>query len=104
MYGNGIPLRIASYFYTMCNEHGGHHVTIMMFSFYKIWSDGKDTLHHAKYYNPQFKKLYWLNGENCSQHEPVILEVTDIPLGHERTELNQTIPNKLLQMADVEVS
>ena len=103
-YGNGIPLRIASYFFILCNERGGYCVTVMMFSFYKIWADFKDTLHHTKYYNTQFKKLYWLNGENCSQQEPVIPEATDIPLGYEGTDLNQTVLNKLLQMADVEVS
>ena len=88
MYGNGIPFSVASYFFSLCHGLEGACTTVRMFSFYRRWSYVKDALHQEQYYNTKFKKLYWLNGSNCSQHEPVIPEVTAIPTGYKDTEFH----------------
>ena len=66
-----------------------------MHSLYAMWFEGKNALHHASYYNTSYRKMYWINGENCLQHDPVIPEETDIPLGYEGTGHSEMIVGKL---------
>jgi hypothetical protein len=42
-YGNGIPHHITIYFYNLCNEKGGIHVTDLVQTFYFIWRSARYT-------------------------------------------------------------
>ena len=102
-YGNGVPLRIAGYFYNLCNENGGVHVILAVFNFYSVWHSEKYTPHHAKYYNTLHKKFMWINGKYRPQLEPLLPDVSDIPLVLDGTGHNE-IRNKFELMRKVECS
>ena len=92
---NGIPYHITSYFYNLCNEKGGIHVTDLVQTFRFIWQSARYTPHLDKYYNTQFKIIVWINGRCLAQLEPVLPIVTRILLGMEATGYSLLIRIKL---------
>jgi hypothetical protein len=102
-YGNGLPLRYASFFYLMCNERGRLITTQTMFAFYTLWHSDKTTSHHAQYYNMRHKTFMWINGSDHPQLEPVSPEWSDITLGVDGTERVDAIREKLDSLKDVEI-
>ena len=98
-YGNGVPLRIANHLSTLCNPLWNHHTTIELYTLYHLWLAEVDTLHHAKYYNTGYRKMYWINGGNCPRDEPVTTDEISIELGFEGTTDGDRIIDRLNELS-----
>ena len=94
-YGNGVPLRKSSTFFGLCNPFGGLDVLNDMHSVYHMWFQGRNAHHQDPYYDVGYKKLYWINGEESLAREPLLPEVTDIPLGFRGSGFDEMIVAKL---------
>ena len=97
-YGNGVPLRISGHFFNLCNPYGGHDVLSDMHCIYTVWFQGKNALHHAAYYDINYK-MYWIHGEYSVENELVLHEETDIPLGYEVTRRDEKIVKRLNEVS-----
>ena len=94
-YGNGVPLCIASTFFGLCNPYGNFAILNDMHSVYHMWFQGRNARHQAPYYDIRFKKMYWINGEESPVREPLLPEVTDVPLGFQGSGFDELIVEKL---------
>ena len=70
-YGHGVPIRIASLVYNICNNKGSHLVPYIMGGYYSTWFTNTDALHFAHYYNVREGRIFWINGNNQPQFEIV---------------------------------
>ena len=64
LYGNGVPLRISSTFFGLCNSFGGLDVLNGMHSVYHMGFQGRNVHDRAPYYDVTYKEMYWINDEN----------------------------------------
>jgi len=69
-YGNGVPLRISSTFFGLCNPFWDIGVLYGMHSVYHMWFQGRNAHHQAPYYEGGYKKMYWINGEESLAANP----------------------------------
>ena len=69
--GHGVPLRMASRAYSICNNNSTHLVPFVMGGYYSTWFTCKVSIHQALYYNVREGRILWLNGYNHSQFETV---------------------------------
>jgi len=97
-YGNGVPLLISTHFFSMCSPHWDDLAAIEIFNLYRMWHTEWNKPHQATYYDTMYKKMYWLNGQNYSSHEPVIPEQTDITLGYDSSGHGDVIVGRLNPM------
>ena len=104
-----MPLRILTRFITLSNPLWTHQSSLELYTFYHLWKEETDTLHHAMYYNVGQKKMCWINGTNLPQHDPVTTEeeedekgATGIPLGFECTAHGDEIIDTLNALSEEE--
>ena len=71
LYGNGVPLKIATKLCALCNPLWNDRASTDMNVLYHLWHAGVDERHHTKYYSTRHRQMYWIHGGDCARDEPV---------------------------------
>jgi hypothetical protein len=85
MFGNGVPIDVASDCVSACTGWSAVYIAQKMHDWYYVWSRSPDRLHKTWYYNMRLKSMVWLNGLACSQEEVVKnmeMQEKEFGLGH----------------------
>ena len=93
--GNGVPLKDALFFYTLCNDHNPLLSTINFTMFYRLWETGQFACPYT-YYDVRLKKTHHIGPYRRPGSSPPPDE--HIPLGIDATGNGQGIRDKVAQV------
>jgi hypothetical protein len=112
LYGNGVPLKVASRLYTLCNPSRAstHIIPYVMGGYYSTFHSRCNVLHMEHNYNVSRGRLMWLNGRSQSQTEQVRISQLVPPYYDCRTllgcyvaaNIDHVMYTTMLQLCDVE--
>jgi hypothetical protein len=112
LYGHGVPLKVATRLYTLCNPNRAstHIIPYVLGGYYSTFHRRCNAMHLAQYYNVTQGRLMWLNGRNLPQSEPVLPSELVPPYFDCRTLRGCYVPSNILhimcttmlQLCDVE--
>ena len=72
-HGHGVPLRMASRVYNICNSDNtsSHLIPYLMGGYYSTFLSNSNALHMSLYFNVKHGRIIWINSRNHSQLESV---------------------------------
>ena len=106
LYGNGVSLKMAYTFYIACNECTGAAARFaedQTWEWYFDWSSSPSKWHIAKYYDMFSKWVYYINGWQFDQREPVVPEETEMLFWIDNTTHPLRIRHRLEEMQDLDL-
>src|SRR5215469_4173571 len=95
LYGNKVPLDVASQFFNACAGRPLGNVLSEFTKWYGVWDEACDTPHMSSYYNMHMKRYTWINGKYLSQTEPLEPQPVLHNVGLERTGMGHILRGKL---------
>ena len=97
LYGNGVPLKMPYTFYIACIAED------QTWEWHCDWSSSPSKRHIAEYYVMFTKRVYYINGWQFDQREPVVLEETEMLFGIDDTTHPLRIRRRLEEIQEVEL-